>query len=193
MAAVSSPYGLRLAKRLGQTPQTHGFSQYPITSGYATELKTGDVVKLVPGGYLEKDVGTTAATPIGVFIGCAYTDAAMGYLNKQSWAAGTVSADAMAYVIDDPDAVFQVQANGPLGTNAVGTNAALVQGAGNSTLGISGVGINAGTIALTATFPIRILGLVKIAGFSAPNDAFTDVLVRFNTHASRVPTGNAPA
>jgi len=191
MASTSTPYGLRLAKRLGETNQRHGFNQYPIPSGYATDLKTGDVVSLQADGTVAKETGTTsvATGAIGVFMGVAYTDAAMGFLNKQQWVAGTVASDAMAYVIDDPDAIFQVQANGSLTQAAVGANAALVQGTGNLTLGRSGVGINAGTVAATATFPMRIVGLINIPGFSVPGDAFTDVLVRFNTHFSRQNTG----
>lgn len=193
MAAIASPYGLRLAKRLGETNQRHGFNQYKIASGYATDLKVGDVVKLVTGGTLEKDTGTTTATPIGVFIGCSYTDSAFGFVNKAQWVSGTVAADAMAYVVDDPDAIFQMQANGSLNQNALNTNAALVQGAGNLALGRSGVALNAGSIANTATLPVRIVGFVNIPGFSAMGDAFTDVLVRFNTHVSRTATGNAPS
>lgn len=193
MATAQTPYGLRLAKRLGETNQRHGFNQYPIASGYAADLKTGDVVKLVVGGTIEKDTGTTTATPIGVFIGVSYTDSAMGYLNKQQWVSGTVATDAMAYVVDDPDAIFQIQANGTLSQNAVNTNAALVQGSGNLTLGRSGVALNASSIAATATLPLRIVGLINIPGFSVPGDAYTDVLVRFNTHVSRSATGNAGA
>jgi len=191
MASTATPYGLRLAKRLGETNQRHGFNQYKIASGYATDLKVGDVVKLAVGGTLEKDTGTTACTPIGVFMGCAYTDGSFGFVNKAQWAASTVASDAMGYVLDDPDAIFQIQANGTLGQNALNTNAALVQGSGSLTLGRSGVSLNAGTIAATATLPVRIVGFINIPGFSVMGDAYTDVLVRFNTHVSRSTTGNA--
>lgn len=193
MATVASPYGLRLAKRLGETSQRHGISMYPIASGYAADLKCGDMVKLNgSAGTIIKETGTTTATPLGVFIGVAYTDPAMGFLNKQQWVSGTVASDAMAYVIDDPDAVFQIQANGSLSQNSVGTNAAVVQGTGNLTLGVSGVSLNASTIANTATLPLRIVGIVNMVGFSVAGDAYTDVLVRFNTHFHRTATGNAP-
>jgi hypothetical protein len=193
MANVASPYGLRLAKRLGETRQAHGFSLIPIASGYATDLKVGDVVKLAASsGTIQKDTGTTTATPVGVFMGVQYTDSAMGFLTKQQWVAGTVASDAMAFVLDDPAAVFQIQANGTLSQNSVGTNAALVQGTGNLTLGVSGVSLNASTIATTATLPLRIVGLVNMVGFSVPGDAYTDVLVRFNTHFNSTATGNAP-
>lgn len=193
MATTQTPYGLRVSKSLGQRRQGHGFKLYPIASGYAANLLTGDLVKLIPGGTIEKETGTATALPIGVFIGVSYTDAAMGYLNKQQWVSGTVASDAMAYVVEDPDTVFQIQANGTLSRNAVGTNAAIVQGAGNVTLGRSGVSLNAGSIAGTATLPLRIVEMVNKTGFSVPGDAYTDVLVKINTHALRTAAGNAAA
>ena len=192
MASTSTPYGLRLVKRLGETDQRHGFNQYPIASGYAADLKVGDIVLLHTTGKLQKDTGTTACTPIGVFMGCSYTDANFGFVNKAQWASGTVASDAMGYVIDDPDAVFQVQSNGSIAANGLGANAAVVQGSGSLTLGRSGVQINSSGLANTATLPLRIVGFVNIPGFSTPGDAYTDVLVRFNTHVSRSTTGNTP-
>lgn len=191
MANVATPYGLRLTKRLGQTNQRHGFNQYPIASAYGTDLKCGDLVKLAVGGTVEKDTGTTTALPVGVFMGVAYTDASMGFLNRAQWKAGTIASDAMAYVIDDPDALFQIQADGSLSRNAIGTNAAIVQGAGSLNLGRSGVALDASTIANTATLPLRIMEFVNIPGFSTPGDAYTDVIVRINTHFNRSATGNA--
>lgn len=192
MATTASPYGLRLSKSQAERRMGHGFAQYPIASGYAADLKTGDLVKLVIGGTIQKETGTTTALPIGVFMGVSYTDAAFGFVQKQQWVSGTVSANAMAYVMEDPAAVYQIQANGSLNQNAVGTNAALVQGTGNLTLGVSGVALNAGSIAVTATLPLRIVGLVNEVGFSVPGDAYTDVLVKFNTHFDTQATGNSP-
>lgn len=193
MAKTASPYGLRLAKRLGETVQNHGVNQYPIPSGYNTDIKTGDLVVLTgSAGTIAKFTGTTTGTPVGVFIGCSYTDAAIGFVNRQIWPANQVAANASAYVIDDPDAVFQIQANGSLTQNSVGTNAAVVQGTGSATLGVSGVSLNAGSIANTATLPLRIVGIVNEVGFSVAGDAYTDVLVRINTHFNASTTGNAP-
>lgn len=191
MASTSTPYGLRLAKTLGEQRTAHGFNQYPIASGYAANILCGDLVKLVAGGTIEKETGTTSATPIGVFLGVSYTDPTYGFVTRQIWPTGTVAADAMAYVIDDPDAIFRIQADDTLSQNAVGTNAAIVQGAGNTTLGRSGVKLDASTIANTATLPLRIVGMVDEEGFASPGDAYTDVLVRINTHFNRTATGNA--
>jgi len=186
MAASSSPYGLRPVKRLGQTYMNHGFNQFPIASGYNTDIKTGDLVKLVAAGGIEKETGTTSINShtIGVFIGCAYTDANLGFVTKQMWPANTVASDAMAYVVDDPDVIFQINADGSLSQADVGLNAALVQGSGSTTLGLSGVQLDASTAATTNTLPVRIVGMVDIEGFSTPGDAFTDVLVKLNTTTS---------
>jgi hypothetical protein len=197
MASTASPYGLRLAKSQAERRMGHGFSQYPILSGYAADLKCGDLVKLVIGGTIQKETGTTttSAGVIGVFMGVSYTDPSFGFVQKQQWVSGTVTqnaANAFAYVMEDPSAIFQIQANGSLSQNAVGTNAALVQGTGNLTLGVSGVALNAGSIAVTSTLPIRIVGLVNEVGFSVPGDAFTDVLVKLNNHFDTQLTGNSP-
>lgn len=198
MATVASPYGLRLAKSSADRRAGHGFSQYPILSGYAADLKVGDLVKLnASAGTIVKDTGTTATstTCIGVFMGVSYMDVNMGFIQKQMWASGTVTQNAvsaLAYVMEDPQAIYQIQANGTLTQNALGTNAAVVQGAGNLTLGTSGVSLNASTIASTATLPLRIVGFVNEVGFSVMGDAFTDVLVRLNTHFDTQATGNTP-
>ncbi len=194
MASIASPYGMRLTKRLGETNQRHGFAQYPIASGYNTDLKFGDIVQLAVGGTIQKFTGTTTAVAntIGVFTGVSYTDPNIKYwVQKQQWLAGTVAPDAMAYVVDDPFAIFQIQGDDTLSQNAVGTNAAVIQGTGNVTLGISGVALDASSIANTATLPLRIVGLVNEVGFSVPGDAFTDVLVKFNVHMHLSTTGNA--
>lgn len=196
MASTATPYGFRPVNMLGGQVMTHGIRQYPIASGYATALCNGDAVVLAIGGVINKFTGTTTAAPgpaVGVFVGVSYTDPAMGFLTKNMWTAGTVTADAMAYVVDDPDALFEIQASGSLGQNAIGTNAALVQNAGNTTLGISHVALNAASIAATATLPVRIVDIVDKQGFSQVGDAFTDVIVRWNIHFNRTATGNAGA
>jgi hypothetical protein len=81
-----------------------------IASGYATGIFYGDLVKRVTGGTIEKDTGTTTATPCGVFLGCTFTSSSTGqvqfqqfYPASQSIAAGT---KIFAYVADDPDTLF---------------------------------------------------------------------------------------
>ena len=70
MSSTSAPFGLRPVGTLGGE-YTGGFRQYPILSSYSTRICMGDIVKLVDGGStttIEKDTGTSAATPIGIFL-----------------------------------------------------------------------------------------------------------------------------
>jgi len=90
-----------------------------------------------------------------------------------------VASDAVAYVIDDPSVVFQMQADDTLAQTALGNNAAVVQTAGSTDIGNSKNAVDASSIATTNTLPVRILGFVD-GPDSAVGDAYTDVLVKFN-------------
>lgn len=194
MAATAAPYGLRPINILGGSPNSHSIRQYKIASGYATGIFFGDLVKLVVGGTIEKDTGTTTATPVGVFLGVEYMSATQGLLHRNQWTASTTvptGTTAWAYVCDDPDMLFEIQSDDPLGQNSIGTNAAIVQGAGSTSTGMSAVALDGSTIASTNTLPLRIVDYVRRPG-STLGDAKTDVIVRINTHFNRAILGNAP-
>lgn len=194
MAASASPYGLRPTNMQGGQPMSHGMRLYKIASGYGTSIFQGDLVKLVVGGTIEKDTGTTTALPVGVFMGVEYVDPTTKQLwHRNMWTASTSvpsGTTAWAYVFDDPDALFEVQSDETLGQNAIGTNAALVQGSGSAATGNSGVSLDGSSIANSATLPLRIVDYVRRPG-SVLGDAYTDVIVRINTHFNRSATGNA--
>jgi hypothetical protein len=114
-------------------------------------------------------------------------------MQRHYYPAPVTAADISAYVLDDPDALFMVQANGPLTQTALGCNASLIQTVvGNPATGNSGVGLSAASVADTATLPLRIVDFVNAPG-SAVGDAFTDVIVRINTHFNRTALGVAAA
>lgn len=194
MAATSAPYGLRPVNVLGGQPNSNSFRLIKIASAYNTNIFHGDLVKLSVGGTVEKDTGTTTANPVGVFVGCQYTDPNLNYfVTKQYWPASTVASDAFAFVVDDPDMLFEIQADGSLAQNSIGSNFAIVQGAGSTSTGNSGVALDADTLAATATLPLRVVDYVDKEGFSALGDAYTDVIVRINTHFNRNATALAGA
>jgi hypothetical protein len=107
MPAISAPYGFRPVRTLGNRPYNGSTNMYRIQSGTAANLFYGDPLAL-SGGFVVKAT-TGFANYIGVFQGCQYTDPTMGLLNRQYWPSGTVASDAIAYVADDPDLIFQVQ------------------------------------------------------------------------------------
>lgn len=192
MATTAAPYGLRPANLLGGQPNSNSIRHYKIASGYGTAIFNGDLVALSVGGTIEKETGTTSANPVGVFVGCTYTDPNLGYLiHRQYWPASTVAADAEAIIVDDPDMLFEIQADGSLGQNAIGSNFAIVQTAGSTATGNSAVALDASTLAATATLPLRVVDYVDREGQSDLGDDFTDVVVRINTHFNRNATGLA--
>ncbi len=203
MASTSSPYGLRPLNLLGGQSYAGSTREYAIPASYGTSIQYGDPVIITNTGSTRGTLArfnttTTAATItstgggfgfVGVFVGCTFTDSTYGTVFRQNYTSGNAATDIMAYVVDDPDALFQVQADDTLGQTALGCNAALIQTvAGNSGANInSGVGLDASSIATTNTLPVRIVDFVN-STTSQIGDAYTDVIVRINTHFHR--TGN---
>jgi len=193
---VSAPYGLIPINLIGGQVFAGATRQIPIASGYAANIFYGDVVKLVSSGTLEKDTGTSTATPVGVFLGCSYTDPVFGKTFRQYYPTGTVATDIVAYVCDDPDALFKVavvSSGTTIGTvdrTAVGNNATLVQNAGNTKTGNSGVAISNST-ATTNTLPVRIIDVVPETSPVGTPGSFTEVIVKWNQgmHQYLNPTG----
>ena len=190
MAAIQSPYGLRAVNHLGGTPYAGSTRMYPIGTGLAQNIYYGDVVNVLNTGFLTQNVTTGAVGApfvvgtVGIFVGCTYTDPGSGNIVfRQNWPTGTVTADAQAYVVDDPAVIFQAQANGAVPASNLGGNipfAALqATGTGNLLSGNSNTALLAAGIAATATIAFRIVDFVE-SPTSTAGDAFTDLLIKFN-------------
>jgi len=192
MAATAAPYGFKPVNLVGGQPYAGSTRQIKIASGYASNLFNGQIVSIVAAGTVEL-VTTNGdnSTPfpagtIGVFVGCSYTDPSTKQkLFAQYWPSGTVASDAVAYVVDDPDVLLQVQADGTMAQATLGSNAhlAAVQSSstGSTVTGNSNTALDA-TVNTTSGFAFRVVDFVNAPG-SAVGDAFTDVLVKFNPDA----------
>jgi len=198
MSATAAPFGLRPVGNLGGT-YNGSFRQYPVLSTYSTRICFGDVVKLVDGGTtttIEKDTGTTSATPIGIFLGCRFIDISTKQLTfSQQWS-GAAHTEGMAYVCDDPNILFEIQADGTVNDDDIAANAALVQGTSSSTLGISRVSLDISTAATTAALPIRIVDFKGGFDGDEKGTSFPIMLCKFNTGHQLgigVVSGNAPS
>jgi hypothetical protein len=182
MSSSAEPYGARPVGTLSANGSYSGkVRHYSIASGYATSIFYGDFVKLVAAGGVEKDTGTTTLTPVGIFLGCSYTDPNTNQLTfNQMWTASIAASDAVAYVIDDPDVIFEMQADGTGAQTVIGNNVAVVQTAGSTTIGTSKNAVDISTVAATtATLPIRIVDISSKSGNTA-GDSYTDLVVKFN-------------
>ncbi len=190
---VDKPYGLQPVNLIGGQVFAGSTRQMKIASGYAANIFYGDVVKLVSTGVIEKDTGTTTATPVGVFLGCQFTNPSTKQIQfQQYWPTGTVASDAVAFVLDDPDVLFKVAAVSSgttvafYGQTVIGTNVALVQNSGSTTTGDSAVAIDGSSAATTQSLPIRIVAGVPDTANASGN--FCEFICKWNAPYLNVTT-----
>jgi hypothetical protein len=191
MATTASPYGARPIGTLSASGSfTSKTRHLPIITTYGTQISNGDFVKVAADGTIAKDTGTTALTTVGIFLGCSYTDPTTSQKTFSNyWPASNAATDAMAYVLDDPFVVFQMQADEALNTTDRGLNASVVVTAGSTTFGKSKNALDGDTPATTNTLPLRIIDFVDGPTSLPPkgttaSDAYPDVIVKFNAASS---------
>lgn len=193
MATSATPMGAEPVGTLSSSGSFSGKVQHiPIATTYDTAIFYGDFVKLAVTGHVQKDAGTATLTPVGIFMGCNYTDPTTGqFYTSQQWPASNAATDAVALVAVDPDVLFRMQASGACAQNYLNANAAVVQTAGSTVTGRSKNALDQSTAADTATLPLRIVDFVD-GPFSTVGDAYTDVICKFNVgHIYQTATGSA--
>jgi hypothetical protein len=200
MSATAAPFGLRPIGRL-DNGSLEVFRQYPIASGYATNIAMGDIVQLVDGGTattIEKQSGTgddsTEIDMVGIFLGCKFTDPNTGQLTfSQLWPASTVASEAMAYVVDDPSVLFAIQADAaPTNVGDIyGKNTLLIQTAPNTTFKVSRVALDISEISTDAQNPIRIIDYLGGDQGDEKGTSFPILVCKFNYHQHSSTTGSA--
>lgn len=156
MANTDAKFGLRPIGKLGSSYNTTGTTEYDILTGTTGSIFSGDPVKKVATGGIA--VAAAGDLLLGVFQGCKFTNASGEVIYSPYWPTLTASSDAVAFVVDDPDATFEVQsaATGSVTVTDLGLNADIVYTAGSTVNGRSNVDLS-GTMA-TGTAQCRIIG-----------------------------------
>jgi hypothetical protein len=174
-------------------PYAGSTNQYLIDpAGEATNLFYGQVVIIGADGFIalstatgaditNNNLGGNGVGAIGVFVGCEYVNSSGQLVQDQFYPTGTSNGDAIkAYVIDDPNVLFQAQLDGAGAQTIIGANTffAAVQSTatGSTTTGNS-------TSALDATVQAAAAAFRVVSHVSPASDAFPDVLVKFNPSA----------
>lgn len=186
--SVDAAYGFKAVNELNGLPYAGAIRQIPISRNYGTAIYNGDLVELAAGvvnitGMTTSTTTTARAGQVGVFVGCSYTNPSTGQkLFAQYYPASTLANDIMAFVVDDPSALFKAVMIGQpsaglsntattvgyASQNFVGTNVYCVTGTagsantGNSAMGVSGGAPSNGTgnTRQTGALPFRIVGVV---------------------------------
>ena len=184
MANKDAPFGLKPVGIVGSGDNTQGTTEYKIASGASGNIFSGDLVKMANTGTIL--VAAAGDQALGVFRGCQYTDSNGDVIFSPYWPSGTVTSDAVAFVVDDPNALFEVQsaATGSVVQTVVGNNADTVYTSGSTKTGISAVEISGTTAATSAQ--------LRIVGFSGDPDnntlgtgsqsANVNMIVKINEH-----------
>jgi hypothetical protein len=192
---VSAPYGLQAINRIDGMPYAGAIRQIPVAAGFGTAIFDGDTVVINSDGYLVKSTTTDSGNIVGVCMGGQYVNSSGQTVQGQfiPALASTSTTLALAYVVDDPMALFKVAVvtsgttMGTAGRTVVGTNLALVLNAGNTTTGNSAFAVTLTGAGTTATLPIRVIDVVPETATAA--DTYTELLVKINTHQYNNTTG----
>ena len=200
---INGPYGLKPINLIGGQVYAGATRQMQIEATYATNIFYGDFVKRVVGGFVELDDGTTANTPVGVFLGCTYVSAVTKQPVQSQYYPASVSVQAnteiYATVADDPDTLFQVAVcssgvvMATVTQNAIGTNMSILATAGNTATGNSNFSVLSTSPAATNTFPVRVIDVIPATAPSAGNYAEVIVKINFGIHQYNNATGLAYA
>lgn len=197
---ISKTYGFKPVNRLDGLPYAGAIRQIPVAAGYATAILNGDTVA-ISDGYIVAKTTTDSGASVGVLVGCQYVNSNGQTVQGQMYpaAASTSGALAFAYVVDDPNAVFRVAATVAGSTTAtaysrdiVGSNVAMVAGAGSTATGDSAYGIDGSSSNTTNTLPIRVIDVVPDTAAGAAGATATtyyEFLVKFNLHQYNSTTG----
>ena len=190
MANVSEKFGLRPYRKLDGTPLVGAQNRYTIASNHTTAIFQGDLVIPLTAGNIDRHTANNSAAVIGVFNGCFYTDPTTQKPTfSNSYPGAIVASDITAFVVDDPDAVFLMDADAAFTRADLYQNYSVTTGSGNTTTGISEVQLDVSVSGTNASFVIQAIDISQDPDNSDTTTANANVLVRINKHFYRDGTG----
>ena len=186
---VDKPYGFSPINRIGGNPYAGSTRLIPVDSGAVYD---GDLVEMLASGSCKVVAsGTAAPQCVGVCVGVQYTNSSGQTVQAQYAPASGVS-NVLAYIVDDPTALFKVAVvssgttMATLTRAAVGQNTPVALNAGNANTGNSTQAITTSTD-ITATLPIRIIDVVPETAVTSTT--YAEMIVKINTHSYNNTTG----
>ena len=181
-------YGLKPVQRVDGMPYAGATRLYKIDpAGEATNLFYGQVVNIGSDGYIAlatasgadattNNLGGNGVGAIGVFVGCEYTNAQGQTIFSQYYPSGTANGgDILAYVVDDPNALFMAELDDTATQTMVGTNTTFAAVQSSST-GSTATGVSTSQLDATVATTAKAFKIVALA----PDESTSAVLVKFN-------------
>ena len=197
MANANTAYGLRPIGLVGSGANSTGVTEYEIASNNTNAIYQYAIVTPTAAGVIDYAGATSGGTTpaLGVLMGVQYHDSVQ---KKPVWlnywpGSGSVSVDTnypvKAFVADNPNQLFKVASDASLTDRAtalagVFANASLGTSArtGSTNTGSSDSALSVSSIAVTATLPLRIVGIMDDEANSDYTAAGIPLIVRLNAH-----------
>lgn len=181
MPSVFAPYGFRVAQAIGAAPNVGSIREIPMFTNSAAAVYTGSLVNVQGGtGKIISATPTTTlgtTTPVGVCVGVRYVDPNGTPQHGPYIPANAVNlgyTQIYLKVVDDPNMLFQVQADAAMELADVGKNAPLLTvTAGSTRTGVSTMSLDA-DVATTNSLAVRIVRILDV------DSDYPNVLVKFN-------------
>jgi hypothetical protein len=192
MANVSEKFGLRPYRKLDGTPLVGAQNRYTVKSSYATAIYQGDFVIPTSTGNIERHTANNGAAVVGVFNGCFYTDpTTQKPTYKNYYPGGVAASDITAFVVDDPDAVFLMDADSAFTRASLYKNYSVTNTTGVTQTGISKVQLDVSVSGTATTFAVQAIDISQDPDNSDTTVDNANILVRINNHFFRSGTGLA--
>lgn len=184
MANLDASFGMKPVRMMGGSPYSGGQSRYRIAANYGTSIFQGDMVMQVTGGTVEIHADGGTVPIVGVFNGCTYTDPTSGeQVFSNYYPASTNASDIIAFIVDDPNVVFEIQADDTFPVADLFGNFDIVDtNSGSTYTGISGVELDVTTGATTTTLPLKAIDISQDPDNEDVGSANTNVLCVIQNH-----------
>jgi hypothetical protein len=141
-------------------------------------------------GNIQRHGPNTSDAVIGVFNGCFYTDPTTQKPTYSNYYPGSIAAsDITAFVVDDPDAVFLVDADAAFTRANLFANYSVTNTTGVTQTGLSKVQLDVAATGTATTFAVQAIDISQDPDNSDTATSNANILVRINNHFYRSGTG----
>lgn len=186
MANTLERFGLRPSRQLNGSPFINAQNRYRIASGNSTSIYQGDLVTPLASGTVTRYVANTSNVVVGVFNGCFYTDPTT---QKPTWSnyypQSTNASDIIAFVIDGPDTVFEINADETFAVADIFKNYSVNNASGSTQTGISLVQLDVSMSGVDGTYVVQAIDISQDPNNNDVTTSNANIMVRINNHFYR--------
>jgi len=190
MANVLEKFGLRPSRQLNGSPFINAQNRYRIAANNTTAIFQGDLVIPTTSGQITRYVAGTSNAVVGVFNGCFFTNPTTQKPTFSNfYPASTNASDIIAFVVDGPDTVFEINANLSFVVADLFQNYSVTNVTGSTLTGISQVQLDVGTSGTASTFVVQAIDISQDPLNSNLTVSNANIMVRISNHFYNSGTG----